>query len=421
MVSILIVDDSAIDRQLMDGLLSKEPDFDVWTAESASQALEQMQQGMIDIVVTDLQMPDGDGLSLVRSINETYAETPSILVTAHGSEEIASQALEEGAAGYVNKTEISKRLVETIRNVWVLMQSERSYEKLAQHTLKTEFKFELDNDASLIPALVDLTQQTMKGIADCESVERLRIAVCLEQALLNALYHGNLEVGHSYPIPAGDELPEDGLQQIIQERMNDPLYNNRKIKVLVQIKRQRVSFIVRDDGKGFDHKHQVENITEGGRGLVLIRHFMDEVSFNDSGNEITMTRFLGVRGNDGDSQIPVMKEESRKSHYGVLVSEQSGREEQLTARRVLVGRRKSCHVVIPHSDVSSHHCQLFIEEGWWCVKDLDSSNGIKINGHKVDKGVLSPNDVLSIGRHDYRIQYSPAELGAVGPNRPTLR
>ena len=420
MVSILIVDDSAIDRQLMDGLLSKEADFDAWTAENASDALEQMRQGMIDIVVTDLQMPDGDGLSLVRSINETYPDTPAILVTAHGSEEIASKALEEGAAGYVNKTEISKKLVETIRNVWLLMQSERSYEKLAQHTTKTEFKFELDNDASLIPALVDLAQQTMKGIADCENLERLRIAVCLEQALLNALYHGNLEVGHSFPIPAGDELPDDGLRQILHERFNDPRYNNRKIKILVQIKRQRVSFIVRDDGKGFDHSKQ-ENLTEGGRGLVLMRHFMDEVNFNEKGNEVTMTRYLGVRQNGNDSQIPVMPEESKQPTYGMLVSEQSGREAELTAKRILVGRRKSCHIVIPHSDVSSHHCQLFIEEGWWCVKDLESSNGIKINGKKVDKGVLSPDDIVSIGRHDYRIQYTPSELGAVGPNRPTLK
>lgn len=420
MVSILIVDDSSIDRQLMDGLLSKEPDFDVWTAENAADAMEQMRQGMIDIVVTDLQMPNADGLSLVRSINESYSDTPSILVTAHGSEAIASKALEEGAAGYVAKTEISKKLVETIRNVWLLMQSERSYEKLAQHTLKTEFKFELDNDASLIPALVDLTQQTMKGIADCDSLERLRIAVCLEQALLNALYHGNFEVGKIFPIPAGDELPDEGLRQFLKERFNDPRYNNRKIKVLVQIKRRRISFIIRDDGKGFDHSQQ-ENITEGGRGLILMRHFMDEVKFNEKGNEITLVRYLGIKHNDNDSQVPIMKEEPKQSNYGVLISEQSGREVELSGRRVLVGRRKSCHVVIPHSDVSSHHCQFFIEEGWWCVKDLESSNGIKINGKKVDKGVLSPDDVISIGRHEYKIRYTPAELGAVGPTRPTLK
>lgn len=420
MVSILIVDDSAIDRQLMDGLLSKESDFDVWTAESATDALEQMRQGMIDIVVTDLQMPEADGLSLVRSINETYSDTPSILVTAHGSEAIASAALEEGAAGYVSKTEIAQKLVETIRNVWLLMQSERSYEKLAQHTLKTEFKFELDNDASLIPALVDLTQQTMKGIADCESLERLRVAVCLEQALLNALYHGNLEVGHSFSIPAGDELPDDDLRNLLQERFNDPKYNNRKIKVLVQIKRLRISFIVRDDGKGFDWR-QKEEINEGGRGLVLMRHFMDEVKFNEQGNEVTMIRYLGVKRHESDSQVPVLKEDTHANHYGKLISEQSGREIELSSRRVLVGRRKSCHVVIPHSDVSSHHCQLFIEEGWWCVKDLESSNGIKINGKKVDRCVVSPGDVISFGRHEYKLDYLPAELGAVGPNRPTLK
>lgn len=419
MVSILIVDDSAIDRQLMDGLLSKESDFDVWTADSASDALEQMRQGMIDVVVTDLQMPDADGLSLVRSINEAYGDTPSILVTAHGSEKIASAALDEGAAGYVPKSDIAQKLVETIRNVWILMQSERSYEKLAQHTLKTEFRFELDTDASLIPALVDLAQQTMKGIADCESLERLRMAVCLEQALLNALYHGNFEIGSGFTIPAGDELPDSDLQPVLAERLNDPKYNNRKIKVLVQIKRNRVSFIVRDEGKGFDRSQQ-ENLTEGGRGLVLMRHFMDEVKFNDAGNEVTLIRYLGLK-RESDTQVPEIKsDDSRQISYGTLVSQQSGREIELTTRRVLVGRRKSCHIVIPHSDVSSHHCQLFIEEGWWCVRDLESSNGVKINGKKIAKGVLGPNDVVSFGRHDYKIDYLPADLGAVGVQRPTL-
>ena len=88
---------------------------------------------------------------------------------------------------------------------------------------------------------------------------------------------------------------------------------------------------------------------------------------------------------------------------------------------MLIGRRKSCHIVIPQNDVSAHHCQLFIEEGWWCVKDLESSNGIKINGKKTEKGVLGPGDILSVGKHDYRVEYSPSDLGAVGLTRPTLK
>ena len=332
MVSILIVDDSSIDRQLMDGLLSKEADFDVWSASSAADALEQMRQGMIDVVVTDLQMPDSDGLELVCSINERYNDIPAILVTAHGSESIASAALEKGAAGYVPKTQLAQKLIETIRNVWALLQSERSYEKLAQHTLKSEFKFELDNDASLIPALVDMTQQTMSGIADCEPLERLRISVCLEQALLNALYHGNLEVGHDNPIPSGDELPNEGLREILQKRLNDPVYNNRKIRVIVQIKPRRVSFVVRDDGAGFNPATD-DNIVDGGRGLILIRHFMDEIKFSEKGNEITMVKYLGVR-NGGDSQVPALHEvEPPKPSYGQIISEQSGRSVELSATR----------------------------------------------------------------------------------------
>ena len=61
------------------------------------------------------------------------------------------------------------------------------------------------------------------------------------------------------------------------------------------------------------------------------------------------------------------------------------------------------------------HCQLTVAGGYWYVSDQNSRNGIKVNGARVDKKRVDPGDVLSIAKHKYELQYSPAELGAVGP------
>jgi len=65
--------------------------------------------------------------------------------------------------------------------------------------------------------------------------------------------------------------------------------------------------------------------------------------------------------------------------------------------------------------VSAHHCQLTVTGGYWYVRDLQSRNGIKVNGIRVGEKRLDPGDTLSIARHKYEIMYSPASLGAVGP------
>jgi adenylate cyclase len=80
-----------------------------------------------------------------------------------------------------------------------------------------------------------------------------------------------------------------------------------------------------------------------------------------------------------------------------------------------VGRRESCDIVLRFPNVSAHHCLLTLSAGYWFVKDMDSRNGIKLNGVRVRETVLRPGDMLFIARHQYEVRYSPADLGAVGP------
>jgi pSer/pThr/pTyr-binding forkhead associated (FHA) protein len=101
--------------------------------------------------------------------------------------------------------------------------------------------------------------------------------------------------------------------------------------------------------------------------------------------------------------------------YGELIPVGGGDPIPLLKKNLLVGRRESCDIVLRFSNVSAHHCQLTVNGGYWYVKDMESRNGIKVNGVRVTEKRLSPGDELLVAKHKYEVQYSPMELGAVGP------
>ena len=106
--------------------------------------------------------------------------------------------------------------------------------------------------------------------------------------------------------------------------------------------------------------------------------------------------------------------------YGELVPLGGGDPIPLLKRSLLVGRRESCDIVLRFSNVSAHHCQLTVTGGYWYVRDLNSRNGIKVNGSRVAEKRIDPGDVVSVAKHKYEMKYSPVDLGAVGPPPPDV-
>lgn len=80
----------------------------------------------------------------------------------------------------------------------------------------------------------------------------------------------------------------------------------------------------------------------------------------------------------------------------------------LVRSKLLVGRRPSCDIVLAFANVSSHHCELELRNGYWHVRDLGSSNGVKVNGERCTSHCLFPGDELQVSKHAFRIQYDVA-------------
>ena len=104
--------------------------------------------------------------------------------------------------------------------------------------------------------------------------------------------------------------------------------------------------------------------------------------------------------------------------FGELLPVGGGDPIPLLKRSLLVGRRESCDIVLRFSNVSAHHCQLTLDQGYWMVRDLGSRNGVKVNGTQVREKRINPGDVLTVAKHAYKVKYSPVENGAIGPAPP---
>src|SRR5438876_8477417 len=116
---VLVVDDSPVDRLLVGKLLGKEKNAD-WViayAEKGEEALSLMDDLLPHVVVTDLVMPGMNGLEFVSTVRAKYAHVPVILITGQGSEVLAMEALERGAASYVPKGQLADKLVDTVKQV----------------------------------------------------------------------------------------------------------------------------------------------------------------------------------------------------------------------------------------------------------------------------------------------------------------
>lgn len=98
----LIVDDEPDIRELLSITLSR-LDLDVTGAGGLADAIVQLKQGTFSFCLTDMRLPDGDGLDLINHVQEHYPDLPIAVITAHGSTDLAVEALKRGAFDFVTK------------------------------------------------------------------------------------------------------------------------------------------------------------------------------------------------------------------------------------------------------------------------------------------------------------------------------
>lgn len=291
MPNVLVVDDSPIDLKLVEGILKKDPRMRVRTACNGSDALSKLPDAATDIVVTDMQMPELDGLQLVTAMRFHFPRIPVVLVTAHGSEELAIRALEQGAASYVPKSQLAERLLEAVDQVLALARADRSYEMLAECMGRAEFQFTIRNDLVLLDRLVELVQQIVVSMGLTDVGGQVRLGMALEEALRMATYRGNLELKDEELMQV--QMHREEGAAMIEARCQQSPYRERVLNVWVHITPNEARFGIRHDGPPLTLRSpagstELEDSTD--RSLILMNAFMDEVNFHPDGREWTMVK-----------------------------------------------------------------------------------------------------------------------------------
>lgn len=298
MARILVVDDSLVDLRLASRLLEKNPDWEVTSARNGREGLAKVELEIPDLIVTDLKMPEMNGLELVEAIRNEYPLVPVVLMTAAGSESIAVTALEKGAASYVPKNELSRELVNTVARILSTSSRRRRQRRLLNYL--TSMSYVLENDLDLISALVAEIRETVQQRWIFDENEALRLASALDEALTNAYFHGNLEVSSTLR----EEDPNAYHDLANERRLQEP-YLSRLIHVSLTLRRDEVEITIRDEGPGFNPEGLPDPTAPGylerasGRGVLLMRAFTDEVHYNETGNVVTL-RKKATRRLDGN-------------------------------------------------------------------------------------------------------------------------
>ena len=296
MAKVIAIDDSPDDLRLIADLLSKDKTLDVELTDSGTKALQRIRDSRPDLVIVDIDIPDLDGLELLKQIKIHYSDVPVIITTGAGRESVAIQALDSGAATYVAKSQLANSLHDAVREVLAIAESNRIANQLMACTKETHFEFDLESDPALIEPMVQLVLKNLNGFES--ETQRVRIGVALEHALINALYRGNLEITPEQMEAAREQRLLGIDADPVAQRRSEAPYRDRKIYVAVSISPKMAKLVVRDEGPGFDVARfdslTVDEASQqpADRGIVLMKNLMDKVVFNEQGNEVTLIKHV---------------------------------------------------------------------------------------------------------------------------------
>ena len=290
---ILVVDDESTLRGVIARGLSREG-FDPVEAADGAEALERYHALRPPVAVVDVGLPGPDGLSLLAAIKRLDPGACVLLMSGRDDEELILRALRGGASGFLRKPFTIADLAREIRRVLAHRNDIARPAGHSSHLLEETRCFSLPTGKADYLPVIDLVARPLHASLDEGEVLDVRIGI--EEMILNAIEHGNLGISSAEK----EAAVEDGrLAELLAARMAVGGNADKRVWIETRLDAEAFRVTVRDEGPGFDWRSLVarEPGTGGvyaGRGLLLARVHFDRVSWNESGNEVTLVK--GLRG-----------------------------------------------------------------------------------------------------------------------------
>ena len=102
-----------------------------------------------------------------------------------------------------------------------------------------------------------------------------------------------------------------------------------------------------------------------------------------------------------------------------LVPVDGGQPVEIGKDVTLVGRKEDCDLRLEHKSVSKLHCVIVKTDGLLLVRDLGSTNGTRVNGQRIRRAALLPNDKVTIASFHFKVHLGPAALPPANPEENT--
>lgn len=296
---ILIVDDDPGTVRLLSNAIDSEG-YRTDSAPDGEKALEMAaKKDDYSLIISDIGLPRMSGFEFLRALVKVKPDTPIIIISGHAEFGFVQEALQLGAVAFLVKPFGNEELLKWVNKVMAHEKESLDHNRFFDRLISEKQEMVVDTatlikDNYLSRLVGHLSSRLLAGVAP-NRVGGLKVVIAIHEALRNSLEHGNLNLSSTLK---PDMLMVDNVNQyekLMQERLEDFNYAEKKIFLKFTRTAKKAELVIRDEGNGFDHRSLLESQRDGmmlhGRGLVLIGAGVDEVSYNDSGNEITLTRY----------------------------------------------------------------------------------------------------------------------------------
>ncbi|HBN77214.1 MAG TPA: hypothetical protein DD473_15645 [Planctomycetaceae bacterium] len=312
LIRVLVIDDDAAWQKVMLLLLARRGDFDVHAVMNLQEARAQLKKNPYDIVISDLELASSDrlvenGLDVISIIEEEGLEIPVIAVTGNGNESSVVEALQRGAANYISKFNVRDHLYKTVDSVVQTIGQRKLKSKLLGSIVELKLLYCIHNDIRLISPFIEELKSNLSSRTELSTTTITRILISAEEALMNSIVHGNLEIS--------SEIRETSMadyHDMIETRAQDPQYQNRRVSLEISLNPVRFQLTIQDQGIGFDLSNIKDPRDEkyisraSGRGMLLMQTFMDSVEYSDHGRCICMTKMIPQNMPESDQKLKAL-------------------------------------------------------------------------------------------------------------------
>jgi DNA-binding response OmpR family regulator len=286
---VLIVDDQQVLRNLLSRFIAREG-FEPVEAENGRKAIELYRATNPAVVLSDIMMPEMDGLGLLRAIRAIDPTAAVILMTGYGNEEILLESLRGGAVNFFKKPFDFHEVLEVVRSVARHRVSPDPTPFHSPHLVEETKRFEFTAGDTQLQPIINQIALHLGAIAAESEIVHLKIGI--EEMVKNAVEHGSLGIS----CEEKHRALEDGVfGELVHERLATAENARKRVRVTSHLTLDELAVSVSDEGEGFDWRSLPAVSPEtllrfNGRGILLTRIYFDDVRYNEKGNEVTLFR-----------------------------------------------------------------------------------------------------------------------------------